>query len=194
MVIEAGRTLALRFQEKGQYLRSFVGREFAVHRHHDERRHHLLRGARDRRPQAARHRPAALPDHPARAGARRRLDGARRHLRSGNRRVSAADHAAGLSRRFLLVARAGLGAVWLCGVLRIQPRSALPRNGPSLRRLLHHAHPVRRRSALGFQRAARQADICWTPPRPRSPHPACCACAGWCTIRSRATSTGRPRS
>ena len=50
VLIEAGRTLALRFKEKGQYLRSFVGREFAVHRHHDECRDHLLRGARDRRP------------------------------------------------------------------------------------------------------------------------------------------------
>ena len=76
--------------------------------------HHLLCGARTRRPAPARYRAAALPHHAARSGARRRLDGARRHIRSGDRRVPAADHAAGLSRRFLLVARAGLGAVRLC--------------------------------------------------------------------------------
>ena len=46
-MIEAGRTLALRFKEKGEYLRSFVSPGFAVHRHHDERRNHLLCRPRD---------------------------------------------------------------------------------------------------------------------------------------------------
>jgi unsaturated chondroitin disaccharide hydrolase len=51
------------------------------------------------------------PDHAARAGARRRIHRARRNFRHRYRRISAADHAPGLSRRFLLVARPGVGAV-----------------------------------------------------------------------------------
>ena len=38
VVVHAGRTLAMRFNEKGRYLRSFLAAGQPVHRHHDERR------------------------------------------------------------------------------------------------------------------------------------------------------------
>ena len=111
VLIEAGRTLAQRFQEKGQYLRSFVGHNSLFIDIMMNVGIIFYAAARDRRPAAAGHRPAPLPHHPARAGARRRLHRARRYFRYRYGGVSAPDHAPGLSRRFLLVARTGLGSV-----------------------------------------------------------------------------------
>ena len=111
--MQAGQTMGLRFKEKGQYLRSFVAdkslfidimmnvgiifyaasetgdaalREIAL-RHCQTTRRVLVRGDGSHRARGA--------------------------FRPGDGRVPAAVHAPGLSRRFLLVARAGLGAVWL---------------------------------------------------------------------------------
>ena len=83
--------MALRFKEKGQYLRSFVADDslfidimmnvgiifYAARETGDDK---LLR-----------HRHAALPDHAARAGPRRRLHRPRGHLRPRDRRVPAPD-------------------------------------------------------------------------------------------------------
>ena len=90
VVIEAGQTLALRFKEKGQYLRSFVADEslfidimmnvgiifYAAQQTGDD---DLLA-----------HRDPALPDDAPLPGARRWQHVARRHLRHGNRRISCA--------------------------------------------------------------------------------------------------------
>jgi hypothetical protein len=154
VLIEAGRTLALRFKEKGQYLRSFVadnslfidimmnvGIIFYAARETGDRR---LRDV------AMRH----SLHHAPRAGARRRIHRTRRNLRHLDRRISAADHAPGVSRRFVLVARAGLVAVRIHHLLRVQPRSAFSRDRANLRRLLHHALACGRRAAVGLQCAA----------------------------------------
>ena len=127
VLIQAGRTMALRFREKGAYLRSFVAEDslFIDIMMNVGIVFYAARETGDA--SAARHRHAALPDHPARAGARRRLDRARRTVRSGNRRVPAADHPAGIPRRFLLVARAGVGALRLRYGVRVHPRRALLR-------------------------------------------------------------------
>ena len=111
-------------------------RRFAVHRHHDERRHHLLRGASRRGdPRLMDSRHAPLPHHAARPGAGRRLHRPRRHLRPGDRRVPPADHAPGLPRRFLLVARPGLGALRLrhraTATRAIRASSKPPRPAPT---------------------------------------------------------------
>ena len=183
VVLQAGRTLAQRFNEDGQYLRSFVAEDSLFIDIMMNVGHHLLRCARNQRQKTARHRGPALHHDPAVSGARRRLNRARRHLRSRDRRVSPADHAAGLSRRFLLVARPGLGAVWFLDGLRIQPRSAVPANGGSLRGLLHHPHARRRRPAVGLQRS-RSKIARWLIPPPRPlPQPGCCACAARFLIR-----------
>ena len=150
-------TLALRFKENGQYLRSFVAEDSLFIDIMMNVGHHLLCRARDRRRKlrdiALRH---CLTTRRV-PGPRRRLHRARRHLRSGDRRVPAPDHPTGLSRRFLLVARPGLGAVRLRGVLRVQPRSALPRNRRSCADYYITYTPGRRRSAVGFQRAPRES-------------------------------------
>ena len=84
VLIQAGRTLAMRFMEKGQYLRSFVAPEslfidimmnvpiifYAAHR--------------DGRPRAGPRRHAALPHDARHDRPARRLDGPRRDLRSGD--------------------------------------------------------------------------------------------------------------
>ena len=115
VLIQAGRTLAMRFQEKGQYLCSFVGPEslfidimmnvpiifYAARETGDD--------------ESAAHRRGPLPHHPRHAGAARRLDGPRRHLRSRHRQVPAPVDAPGPARRQRLGPRAGLVAV------RLQP-------------------------------------------------------------------------
>ena len=91
VLVQAGQTLALRFKEKGQYLRSFVAENslFIDIMMNVGIIFYAARETGDR--DAARYRHAALPDDAARAGARRRLDGARGHLRSRDGRVPAAD-------------------------------------------------------------------------------------------------------
>ncbi len=183
VLIEAGKTLALRFKEKGQYLRSFVadnslfidimmnvGIIFYAARETGDRR---LRDI------AVRH----SLDHAASAGARRRLDRARRNFRHRHRRISAPDHASGLSRRFLLVARPGVGAVRIHDVLRIQPRSAFPGNRASLRGLLHLRTARRTAFRRGISMLRRRIGRCSIPRRRRSARRGCCGCAAWSRIR-----------
>jgi unsaturated chondroitin disaccharide hydrolase len=111
VLVEAGRTMALRFQPKGQYLRSFVSPDslfidimmnvgivfFAARETGD---------------------PALLDIALRHCHTTRRVlvrgDGSTAHegpVRSRNRRVPQADHPPGLPRRFLLVPRPGLGAL-----------------------------------------------------------------------------------
>ena len=49
VLVQAGRTLAGRYMERGKYLRSFVGARKPVHRHHDECAADHLCGANGRR-------------------------------------------------------------------------------------------------------------------------------------------------
>ncbi len=72
VVIEAGRTLALRFKERGGYLRSFVADEslFIDIMMNVGIIFYAAQQTGDAEPVAYRH--AALPDHPAHAGSRRR--------------------------------------------------------------------------------------------------------------------------
>ena len=154
MVIEAGQTLALRFKEKGQYLRSFVADDslfidimmnvgiifYAAQQTGDD--------------EPAAHRQPALPDDPPLPGARRRQHRRTRASSTRNRRVPAPEHPPGLARRFVLGARAGLGAVWLRHGLRASP--AMPRflhTAEACARLLHRAHARPRRAAERLGRA-----------------------------------------
>ena len=113
VVVEAGQTLAKRFKEKGEYLRSFVSDEslfidimmnvpiiFYAAQETDGRR-----AVGDGLP--------PLPDHPPLPGAGRRQHLARGHLRPRDGRVSPPDHPPGLARRLLLGARAWLVALRL---------------------------------------------------------------------------------
>ena len=130
----------MRFREKGEYLRSFVAEDSLFIDIMMNVGIIFYAAIETARRTADGHRPAALPDDAPRAGARRWFDRARRHLRSRNRRVSAAVHASGLSRRFLLVARPGLGALWFRNRLRLHARSAISGDRRGLRRLLHRPH------------------------------------------------------
>ena len=183
VLIEAGRTLAQRFKEKGQYLRSFVGDNslfidimmnvgiifFAARETGDRRLRDI----------AMRH----SHHHAARAGAGRRLHRAGRNFRHRHRRVPAPDHASGLPRRFLLVARAGLGDVRIHYLLRVQPRSAFP----ATRRKPAPISTSRTRPPMAFRHgiSTRLPKIarCRIRPRRRSARRDCCACAVWCPIR-----------
>ena len=125
---QAGKTMAMRFMQNGQYLRSFVepaslfidimmnvGTIFrAGLRGNDE---HLLC---DRAP--------ALRDDPPNARARRRLDLSRGAFRPGDRRVSPAEHAPGLSRRLLLEPGPRVVALRLHANLWADGARHLPRN------------------------------------------------------------------
>ena len=157
VLVQAGKTMALRFREKGAVPVLLRGRRVAVHRHHDERGGDLLCGARDQRPAAARHRDPARADDAAVPGAGRRLDGARGHFRPGDGRVRAAFDATGLPRRFVLVARPDVGDVRIRLMLRVHARSAVPADGAGVRGLLPDAHQRRRRSAMGFPGGRRGA-------------------------------------
>src|SRR5207302_1713552 len=64
-----------------------------------------------------------------------------------------------LSRGFVLVARTRVGLVRLYDLVRIQPRSALSRDGAIVCGLLHLAFAIRWDSAVGFQRASREPDL-----------------------------------
>ena len=85
VLIEAGRTLAQRFNEKGQYLRSFVGEDslFIDIMMNVGIIFYAARETGDRklRDIAIRH----ASDHAPFPGARRRIDGARGHFRLGQR-------------------------------------------------------------------------------------------------------------
>ena len=128
VVVQAGRTLALRFKEKGEYLSSFMGPEstfidimanvgliFYAARETGDRQ--LLDVAMKHCLSTRR-----VP-HP-----RRRQLFSRRHLRSEHGGVSAAVHPARLPRGFLLVAGPGLGNLWLRGGLPLHARPAFPAN------------------------------------------------------------------
>ena len=113
VVIEAGQTLAKRFKEKGEYLRSFVSDEslfidimmnvpiifYAAQETDDEELWET----------AYRH----CPDHAALPGAGRRQHLARGYFRPGDGRIPAPDDAPGLARRLIVGAGAGLVALRL---------------------------------------------------------------------------------
>ena len=113
VLIQAGRTLALRFQEKGQYLARSSAPEslfidimmnvplifYAASETSDAELRRIADGP--------------LPHHARHAGAARRLDGPRRHLRHRNGQLPAAIDAPGAAGRQPLGPRTGLVAVWL---------------------------------------------------------------------------------
>ena len=113
VLITAGRTLALRFNPRGRYLRSFVAPESLFIDIMMNVPLDLLRRARGRRPRPVRAGSRALPHHRADAGASRRLDGARGDLRPGDRRVLRAVDPTGPACRLHLDSRAGLVALRL---------------------------------------------------------------------------------
>ena len=120
-------------------------RGFALHRHHDERRHHLLCGARNGRPQTA---DCATPlsHHPPQSATA--LQEGIFELRTGEfLRQSTQQGYRGDSCWSRGLAWALYGFSLSC---RPQPRSAFSGNRRSLRRLLHHALQQRWRSAVDF--------------------------------------------
>ena len=147
VVIEAGQTLAKRFKEKGEYLRSFVSDEslfidimmnvpiifYAAQETDDEElwetayrhclttRRYLVRG-----------------------------DGSTSHegiFDLGDGRVPAPDHPSGLARRLLLGARAWLVALRLRHGVRPDGGCPLPQDQPGQRLVLHGKHAERRCAA-----------------------------------------------
>jgi len=94
VLIEAGRTLAMRFNEQGQYLRSFVAENSLFIDIMMNIASFFTPRAR-RGPAPARRRAAALVHDAPVPGSRRRIDGARGPVRSRDRRVSPADDASG---------------------------------------------------------------------------------------------------
>ena len=153
VLIQAGRTMGLRFKEKGKYLRSFVVRRIAVHRHHDERRDHLLRRRGDRR------RAPAGCGHAARLTTRRVLvrgDGSTAHegmfdLETGEfLRQTTHQGYRGDScwSRGLAWSLYGFGTCY-----RYTRDAALPETAEAERGFLHRAHARRRRAAVGLRRA-----------------------------------------
>ena len=143
MLIDAGRTLALR-RQKGGYLASFVGPQslfidimmnvgiilWAANATGDERlRQIALEHCRTTQ---------QLP------GAARRRHGPRRHLRRRTRASSCAQAThQGWRRRQHLDARPGLGDLRLHRGPSPQRRGGVPRHGPPLRRLLPAPRPGR---------------------------------------------------
>ncbi len=129
VVVQAGQTLALRFKEKGQYLRSFVADDslfidimmnvgiifYAAQQTGDD---NLWRIANQHCLTTRK-----LP------GARRRQHIARGPVRPGHRPVFQAEHAPGLARRFVVGARADVGALWLWHGLPLYRRCALFADG-----------------------------------------------------------------
>ena len=121
VVLQAGRTLAHRYNETGQYLRSFVAEDsiFIDIMMNVGIIFYTARECNDKRLRdiavTALHYDAAF------SGSWRWVDRARRHFRSRDGRIFASDDAARLSRRFLLVAGLGLGVVRILNLLRIQP-------------------------------------------------------------------------
>ena len=154
VLIQAGRTLAHALQGKGRVPALVRRRGFAVHRHHDERRHHLLRRARDRRRASAR---IAMRHCLTTRRVLVRGDGSTAHegmfdldtgefLRQTTHQGYRGDSCWS---RGLAWALYGFTSCY-----EYTPRSALPRHGGSLRRLLSRAHRRRRRSAVGFRCSA----------------------------------------
>ena len=136
LLMQAGRTMAMRFQERGQYLRSFVEpaslfidimmnvgtifhAAFALqdehlldiaHRHCETTRRVLVRG-----------------------------DGSTAHeaiFDLGTRRMSAPIDASGLSWRFVLESRSGVVALWFHALVSAKWRRRVSRNRATERRLL----------------------------------------------------------
>ena len=153
VLIEAGKTLALRFKEKGQYLRSFVA-ENSLFIDIMMNVGIIFYAARE-------------------TGDRRLRDIAMRHSLTTRRVLVRGDGSTAHEGIFdtdtgeFLRQTTHQGyrgdSCWSRGLawaiygfttcLRIQPRSAFPGDRRSLRRFLHHALAGRRRSAVGFQRA-----------------------------------------
>ena len=184
VVVHAGRTLAMRFNEKGRYLRSFLAADslFIDIMMNVGIIFHSAQQTGD--PDLAPDRRRALPHHPAHPRPRRRQRLPRRHLRPRHRPVPAPDHPTGLARRRLLGPRAGLGDVRLRHRLPLHRRPAVPGHGRRLRRLLPRAH---RRPAGAAERlgGARPGPSRTRAPPPRSPPTRSGSWPGWSRTRSR---------
>ena len=173
---------SLRFKENGQYLRSFVGENslfidlmmnvgiiFYAARETGDRRLRDIAAA-------------ALPHHAALSGARRRFHRARGLIRS-------ADTGEFLRQTTQQGYRGD--SCWsrglALGALRLQPFAM---NTAAIRAFLKRAEAcadyyVTHSNGDGvppwdFNAPLESRANCWTPRRPRSPHPACCACAASC--------------
>ena len=98
VVVHAGRTLAMRFNEQGRYLRSFLAPDslFIDIMMNVGIIFHSAQETGD--PDLARIASRALPDHSPHPHPRRRQRIARGHLRPRHRPVPASDHSAGLAR------------------------------------------------------------------------------------------------
>ncbi len=163
-------TMALRFNDKGRYLRSFLAADslfvdimmnvgVIFHAAQRDRRH---------RARADRRRP--LPDVAAAPRTRRRQRLPRGHLRPGHRRVPASRRPSRDTRdRRLVGARAGLGAVRLRHRLPLHRRPPLPRHRAGVRRLLHRADRRRARVARTTGRSRTRPVPTRAPPPPSPP-------------------------
>ena len=158
-MIQAGRTMGLRFNEKGKYLRSFVAPESCFIDIMMNVGIIFYAANRTGRPRSAAKGGRALPDDAALSRAWRRQHRARGHLRPADRRVLAPDDAPGLARRFLVGAGADLGALWLWHRVLLLGRRALPGHGGALRRFLHRAHATARRPAERLGRTVAAATL-----------------------------------
>ena len=183
MLIQAGRTEALRFKENGQYLRSFVG-ENSLFIDIMMNVGIIFYAARE-------------------TGDRRLRDIALRHCLTTRRVLVRGDGSTAHEGIFDLETGEFLrqttqqgyrgdscwsrGLAWaLYGFSLSYEYSRDPRfleTARSVRRLLHHPLPHRRRSAVGFQRAAREPHAAGYLRRRDLPLPACCACAAGSRIR-----------
>ena len=184
VLVQAGQTLAERFNQQGGFLRSFVAedsifidimmnvgiiyyaaretgdrmlRDIATASRADDTRKVLVRG-----------------------------DGSTAHegifdLETGEFLRQTTQQ--GLPRRLLLVARACLGAVRIQHLLRIQPRSALPRNVASCADYYITHSSVGWSSAMGFQAPVGEPQASGHIRGRNRSLRVCCACAAWCRIR-----------
>ncbi len=123
-----------------------------VHRHHDERADHLLRGEGDRRRETFRTRQGALPDHGADDHPGQRQHRPRRNLRHQHRRVPPSEHPSGTFLRIRLDPRAGLVALRVRHRLHLHQRPGRPRRRRTQRRPLHRPLPRWSDRPLGLRR------------------------------------------
>ena len=158
-VIQAGRTMGLRFNEEGKYLRSFVAPESCFIDIMMNVGIIFYAANRNRRRRSAAQSDRALPDDAAVPGAWRRQHRARGDLRPADGRVPARIDPPGMARRFLLGARADLGALRIRHCLPVLGRRAVPGYRRALRRFLHRAHASTRRAAERLGRAVSAATL-----------------------------------
>ena len=147
----------------------------AVHRHHDERRHHPLGRQRDRRRGAARRSPWSTAAR--RAQYLVRADGGTAHEGI----FDVADRASSCARRRTRATSADStwtrGLAWalygFTAVHRLSGERGVPRRGPALRRLLPAPRPPGLVPLLGLRPARRRAAACGTAPPAPSPPAGC---------------------